>query len=830
MAVTTATVTATQTGHVHKNGSGASINALYDVVGHHYNQAFGAFAGHIFPIPDIPVADITEVKLFFKARQAGAFRMVFRVEQGDAENFTTSGADRVDTRWTDIGSTLEFQWDATHTAGVFDEIANVNLTSRVKSAITAAGGTGNIAVIGDSAPTTNAAHQMFFANATLEADRPYLEFSYDVTPVPDSVRVTAPEATASVGGVVGVAPVEAHDNQIYQIGTALAFKDNPAEGSRRLDVWEPPGTPPAGGWPVVIGMHGGFWTSGTYLSLPDLLTWHLLDRGFAVALATYRLNATILDNFEWLASGQEISFPAQVHDLKVCIAWLKDQGYNTDHLYMYGHSAGGHQVQLAAYSKGDTTVYNGKYPGSWGSSGNVWPRPAHVNRSNTSSYPFDFNQNGDAANLDDFTVRGIFLVASPTDLKAGVMSETTPDGVARSTISNGRRASVSRDVITTIDLSEYGELDVNKYINPDAGPATEENPYAGKADVVPDFPIAYFHGLDDILVTKAAGYTPLEDALIATGYINSAPTPNVISDSKLTLFEAEGIDHGEAETAGVMVANFLDWVDAVEALAPTGPAAYWYDGATETYIDLFDWDGATETPLNAASFVTEPYVPPVAAAVDFLVLDEGSDETVSGSSGTVTTNPITYDAGDILVVATAWARSSSGGIPLGVSGLGFTWEREFGWTDGSYGFRRTMRIFVAEGGAGGTGTLDIGATSAADIQDMVYKVIRVRGSSGLTEIVETRHTTPKVSDSTTFSAVPADDDGVLSLLFLESGAGVATIPSDLTRLGSVQSSSNTRVFDSAAAAQDGSTLGSSTTWTWTPSCYFAIASLVFATE
>jgi len=95
--------------------------------------------------------------------------------------------------------------------------------------------------------------------------------------------------------------------------------------------------------PVVIWIHGGGWAEGSRVSLPEPFAaadFHgrILRRGYAVADVDYRLS-------------REAVFPAQLHDVKAAIRWLRafsgELGLDADRFVAWGESAGGHLAALA---------------------------------------------------------------------------------------------------------------------------------------------------------------------------------------------------------------------------------------------------------------------------------------------------------------------------------------------------------------------------------------------------------------------------------------------------------------------------------------------------
>jgi acetyl esterase/lipase len=97
--------------------------------------------------------------------------------------------------------------------------------------------------------------------------------------------------------------------------------------------------------PVVVCIHGGAWITGSHKSTPDEPVDHqsiwdaFLARGLAVASVQYRHSA-------------EAVFPAQLHDLKAAVRWLRrygnELGLDPDRIGVWGESAGGHLAALLA--------------------------------------------------------------------------------------------------------------------------------------------------------------------------------------------------------------------------------------------------------------------------------------------------------------------------------------------------------------------------------------------------------------------------------------------------------------------------------------------------
>ena len=78
--------------------------------------------------------------------------------------------------------------------------------------------------------------------------------------------------------------------------------------------------------PLIVYVHGGAWTSGRKAQYPSFL----VDRGFAVASLDFR-------------SSNEARFPANVHDIKASIRFLrakaKEYGYRGERIAIVGASS-----------------------------------------------------------------------------------------------------------------------------------------------------------------------------------------------------------------------------------------------------------------------------------------------------------------------------------------------------------------------------------------------------------------------------------------------------------------------------------------------------------
>ena len=108
--------------------------------------------------------------------------------------------------------------------------------------------------------------------------------------------------------------------------------------SLKLDLHLPE-TP--GGSRLVVWIHGGGWRAGSKNRCQ--VSW-LSNYGYTVASISYRLSNVA-------------KFPAQLHDCKAAIRWLKahagEYGYLADRIAVSGASAGGHLATLVGTTGGN---------------------------------------------------------------------------------------------------------------------------------------------------------------------------------------------------------------------------------------------------------------------------------------------------------------------------------------------------------------------------------------------------------------------------------------------------------------------------------------------
>jgi acetyl esterase/lipase len=121
--------------------------------------------------------------------------------------------------------------------------------------------------------------------------------------------------------------------------------------SLKLDLYLPASTVPKP--PLIVYVHGGAWRAGSKSEMP---LGKLVAQGFAVASVDYRLST-------------EAVFPAQIHDIKAAIRFLRarqnDYGYDASRIAVAGGSAGGHLAELVGVTNGVKALEGtvGDHPG-----------------------------------------------------------------------------------------------------------------------------------------------------------------------------------------------------------------------------------------------------------------------------------------------------------------------------------------------------------------------------------------------------------------------------------------------------------------------------------
>lgn len=101
--------------------------------------------------------------------------------------------------------------------------------------------------------------------------------------------------------------------------------------------------------PAIVFVHGGGWIHGDKTTTSND---RLVESGFVTISIDYRLTDVA-------------PFPAQIHDVKAAIRWLREHAgewhINPDRIGIWGSSAGGHLAALCAVTNGDDWYAGGAF-------------------------------------------------------------------------------------------------------------------------------------------------------------------------------------------------------------------------------------------------------------------------------------------------------------------------------------------------------------------------------------------------------------------------------------------------------------------------------------
>jgi acetyl esterase/lipase len=154
--------------------------------------------------------------------------------------------------------------------------------------------------------------------------------------------------------------------------------------------------------PLLVWVHGGSWQRG---SKDDVPITSLTVDGYAIASVDYRLSPVA-------------KFPAQVHDLKAAIRYLRahagEHGYDGARIAIMGSSAGAHLANVVGVTNGDA-AFEGKVGGDLTQSSDVQAIVSYYGASNLTSI------------LKQSTPYGVGMRRPALELLFGGMPEAKPD-------------------------------------------------------------------------------------------------------------------------------------------------------------------------------------------------------------------------------------------------------------------------------------------------------------------------------------------------------------------------------------------------------------------
>jgi acetyl esterase/lipase len=287
-----------------------------------------------------------------------------------------------------------------------------------------------------------------------------------------------------------------HTTYDVELTTDLVYADS-GNRPRLLDLYVPRGAPRP--LPVIVWLHAGGWRSGSRKHAPDL-SRHFAMHGFAMASIDYRYST-------------EATFPAQLHDVKAAIRWLRAnaEGYGLDGslIGLWGASAGGHLATLAALTRDEQ---------------------------------FGHDDSGAMAHRDMPTdVQAVVTAYAPIDfLQMDAQRDATPIAVDDPT------AFVLPPGARTADARSYESLLIGAPINDRPDLARAASPLAYIRAGAPPFLIV--HGRSDSAVPVQQSEL-LHDALARCG-------------TSVTLHLLDGLGHGFLDRAGAAPSGTLAVIES----------------------------------------------------------------------------------------------------------------------------------------------------------------------------------------------------------------------------------------------------------------------------
>ncbi|HEU5115353.1 MAG TPA: alpha/beta hydrolase, partial [Isosphaeraceae bacterium] len=153
----------------------------------------------------------------------------------------------------------------------------------------------------------------------------------------------ASAALVAVAALASVSAVRETSLDGIQVEEDLVYRAESPE-TCRLDLYRPAADPPAGGWPVVVAIHGGGWSGGSFRGYGRSVA-RLSRHGLAVASIGYHLS-----------NNGKPAWPRNRNDVRESVRWLRkhaeDYGLNPDRIAVLGASAGGHLAALLGTDPG----------------------------------------------------------------------------------------------------------------------------------------------------------------------------------------------------------------------------------------------------------------------------------------------------------------------------------------------------------------------------------------------------------------------------------------------------------------------------------------------
>ncbi|MGO9601021.1 MAG: alpha/beta hydrolase fold domain-containing protein [Isosphaeraceae bacterium] len=115
----------------------------------------------------------------------------------------------------------------------------------------------------------------------------------------------------------------------------------------QLDVYVPGSSPPPGGWPVIVAIHGGGWRRFDKSQYGPRIASAFVHAGYAVVAPNYALSAP-----------GAATWPLNIQDLQDAIRWVRQSAgtfhFNSTRIAAMGESAGANLANLLGTSSGSS--------------------------------------------------------------------------------------------------------------------------------------------------------------------------------------------------------------------------------------------------------------------------------------------------------------------------------------------------------------------------------------------------------------------------------------------------------------------------------------------
>ena len=155
-----------------------------------------------------------------------------------------------------------------------------------------------------------------------------------------SMPMNRPFLVALIALLISRDSSHAADTNLYRVVSDVEYA-RVGDHSLKLDLHLPPSRAKS---PLILWVHGGAWRTG---SKSDMPLAKLVREGYAVASIDYRLST-------------QARFPAQIHDLKAAVRFLRGHGKEwllpKEKILVAGDSAGGHLSALVGVSNGQAAL------------------------------------------------------------------------------------------------------------------------------------------------------------------------------------------------------------------------------------------------------------------------------------------------------------------------------------------------------------------------------------------------------------------------------------------------------------------------------------------